>query len=370
MGSSCRQHERKVGPALDEWLTRIEHSIKPSMAQNWRNYAKYYVIPYIGDRDVQDIDGAVCDALYAKLLAEGRIKAKPKTAPPKTTRPRAARVRERQGPAVPTVPIRRIPLLPHARRRRSAARPADRVEQANSARREDRRSQGGAASGPGTQDGRQHASDASPGVGGLRDLGLGQAQRRLRRSPAARSPQGPQGLDGQPATDLPAALAPRSVLRAVGARSDLGHAALRAGGRTRRPARPRRRNTPDRDDARRRRRQGDRVGRQDGERAAPPGARPVHPSRSQVARRNARPGAQGLRAGLPRSRCPVLLGERQASASRHDHPPIQAARQGGRPARDRPARRAPQLRDRGPQRQDRLEGADPSASATPTSRSP
>ncbi len=62
--------------ALDEWLTRIEHSIKPSMVQNWRNYAAYYVIPYIGQRDVQEIDGAVCDALYAKLLAEGRVKAK------------------------------------------------------------------------------------------------------------------------------------------------------------------------------------------------------------------------------------------------------------------------------------------------------
>ena len=67
--------------ALDEWLTRIEHSIKPSMAQNWRNYAAYYVIPYIGQRDVQDINGAVCDALYAKLLAEGRVKAKPKKRP-------------------------------------------------------------------------------------------------------------------------------------------------------------------------------------------------------------------------------------------------------------------------------------------------
>jgi len=69
---------RKVGEALDEWLTRIEHSIKPSMAQNWRNYAAYYVVPYIGSRDVRDIDGAVCDALYAKLLAEGRVKARPK----------------------------------------------------------------------------------------------------------------------------------------------------------------------------------------------------------------------------------------------------------------------------------------------------
>ena len=36
---------RKVAAALDEWLNRIEHSIKPSMAQNWRNYAAYYVIP-------------------------------------------------------------------------------------------------------------------------------------------------------------------------------------------------------------------------------------------------------------------------------------------------------------------------------------
>ena len=38
----------QVGDALEEWLTRIEHSIKPSMVQNWRNYAAYYVVPYIG----------------------------------------------------------------------------------------------------------------------------------------------------------------------------------------------------------------------------------------------------------------------------------------------------------------------------------
>jgi len=72
---------RKVGDALEEWLTRIEHSVKPSMIQNWRNYAAYYVIPYIGHREVQEIDGAVCDALYAKLLAEGRVKARPRMRP-------------------------------------------------------------------------------------------------------------------------------------------------------------------------------------------------------------------------------------------------------------------------------------------------
>jgi hypothetical protein len=47
-GRLVSSSRRKVGEALDEWLTRIEHSIKPSMAQNWRNYAAYYVVPYIG----------------------------------------------------------------------------------------------------------------------------------------------------------------------------------------------------------------------------------------------------------------------------------------------------------------------------------
>jgi hypothetical protein len=61
--------------ALDDWLTRIRHSVKPSMWQNWRNYADYYVIPHIGQRKAQEIDGAVLDALYARLLAEGRRKA-------------------------------------------------------------------------------------------------------------------------------------------------------------------------------------------------------------------------------------------------------------------------------------------------------
>ena len=42
------------------------------MVQNWQNYAAYYVVPYTGQRGVQEIDGAVCDALYAKLRAEGR----------------------------------------------------------------------------------------------------------------------------------------------------------------------------------------------------------------------------------------------------------------------------------------------------------
>jgi integrase len=73
--------KRKVDAALAEWLTRIEHSIKPSMVQNWRDYSAYYVIPHIGKRGVHEISGEVCDALYAKLLAEGRVKARGKAMP-------------------------------------------------------------------------------------------------------------------------------------------------------------------------------------------------------------------------------------------------------------------------------------------------
>jgi len=100
-GRPVAASRRKVAAALDEWLTRIEHSIKPSMTQNWRNYAAYYVIPFIGQRDVQEIDGTVCDALYAKLLSEGRVKARPKKQP--TTR--AVHIR-RLGPGGQALPCR------------------------------------------------------------------------------------------------------------------------------------------------------------------------------------------------------------------------------------------------------------------------
>jgi integrase len=71
------------------------------MAQNWRNYAAYYVMPYIGSRDLRDIDGPVCDALYAKLLADGRIKARPVKRP----KPQAVHA-QRFGPTGQALPCR------------------------------------------------------------------------------------------------------------------------------------------------------------------------------------------------------------------------------------------------------------------------
>jgi integrase len=76
-GRYVRQSRRTVEEALPEWLERIRHSLKLSMAKHWQNYIAYYVVPHIGRRLVQEVDGGVCDALYARLLAKGRIKAKP-----------------------------------------------------------------------------------------------------------------------------------------------------------------------------------------------------------------------------------------------------------------------------------------------------
>jgi len=103
-GRVVSSSRRKVGEALAEWLTRIEHSVKQSMVQNWRNYAAYYVIPYVGTRDVQEIDGGICDALYAKLLAEGRVKAKPRSKP--TARPVHRRRLTPDGGVLPCRPYR------------------------------------------------------------------------------------------------------------------------------------------------------------------------------------------------------------------------------------------------------------------------
>jgi Arm DNA-binding domain/Phage integrase, N-terminal SAM-like domain len=64
--------KRTVEQALNEWLTQVRHAVKPSMWKNWRNYSDYYVIPHIGGRKVQDIDGAIVNALYARLLDDGR----------------------------------------------------------------------------------------------------------------------------------------------------------------------------------------------------------------------------------------------------------------------------------------------------------
>ena len=345
-GRLVSSSRRKVGEALDEWLTRIEHSIKPSMAQNWRNYAAYYVVPYIGSRDVREIDGAVCDALYAKLLAEGRVKARPRKRPtrkpftcvgsPRTAGkcPVGRTAMTRCGATASTPkndPLIGQPIKPRELGRRAAEDAAEAAQRklspglepktvVNTHRMLHRAWEDFATWGWAK---RNVVSDAHPPRvprKGRKVWTVAQLQRFLQH---ARS-------DRFFALWVLEATSGMRRCELAGARRDLLD--LDAG------------TLVDRSNAGRRGRPGDRVGRQDRERSACAGARSVHAGRPQGARRDTRPGAARSRPGLPGSRRAVLLGGRQASASRHDHAAVQEARRGGRAARDRPARRPAQLR--------------------------
>jgi hypothetical protein len=74
-GRLVRQSRRTVEQLIEEWLYRRQHSVKQSMHANYRDYAHYYIYPYIGRRKAQDLDSVAFDALYAKLLTAGRVKA-------------------------------------------------------------------------------------------------------------------------------------------------------------------------------------------------------------------------------------------------------------------------------------------------------
>ena len=73
-GRHVKPSQRKVAEFLDEWLTVVEDSVKPSTYQNYVDYIEAYVKPAIGKRRLQDITVPVLNMLYRRLLASGRSK--------------------------------------------------------------------------------------------------------------------------------------------------------------------------------------------------------------------------------------------------------------------------------------------------------
>jgi integrase len=315
-GQRVKPSKRTVEQALNEWLKRIKHAVKPSMWQNWRNYADHYVILYIGERKAQDIDGAVLDALYGKLLTEGRVKARKKA---KEAESKPKRKRKNAKPKPPPKPLppglapktvinthrmlhrawvdfeawrwvhrnvvkdAHAPSLPRAVRKVwTAAQLRTFLEVA----RKDR----------------FYALWVLEATSGFRRCELAGARR--------------DGLDFEAATltiEVTRVVVDGKVVISDG-KSENAQRTIALD--------------------------------------------PFHSGRAQGACRDARPGEQGVRAGLSRWRLAVLLGERHASAPGHDHAAFQASRGVGRAARHRPARRSPLLRDGGTRREDRLESAE------------
>ena len=73
-GRVVKPSNRTVGQFLTDWLTAVEPTIDATTWRNWSDYARSYVIPHIGAERLQRLDEPALLTLYAKLLAEGRVK--------------------------------------------------------------------------------------------------------------------------------------------------------------------------------------------------------------------------------------------------------------------------------------------------------
>jgi hypothetical protein len=73
-GRIVKPSTRTIAQFLSEWLTAVEPSIDATTWRNWSDYARVYVVPYIGEMRLQQVDEPTLLKLYAKLLAEGRVK--------------------------------------------------------------------------------------------------------------------------------------------------------------------------------------------------------------------------------------------------------------------------------------------------------
>jgi len=73
-GRIVKPSTRTVAQFLTEWLTAVEPSLDATTWRSWSDYARAYVIPHIGAERLQRLDEPTLLQLYAKLLAEGRVK--------------------------------------------------------------------------------------------------------------------------------------------------------------------------------------------------------------------------------------------------------------------------------------------------------
>jgi integrase len=73
-GRVVKPSARTVAQFLTEWLIAVEHTLDATTWRSWSDYARSYVIPHIGAERLQRLDEPAILKLYAKLLAEGRVK--------------------------------------------------------------------------------------------------------------------------------------------------------------------------------------------------------------------------------------------------------------------------------------------------------
>ncbi|WP_319449763.1 MULTISPECIES: tyrosine-type recombinase/integrase [unclassified Mycobacterium] len=65
---------RSVAQFFEEWFAGVEPTLDATTWQNWKDYARLYVVPRIGGERLQHLDEPQLLKLYGSLLSEGRIK--------------------------------------------------------------------------------------------------------------------------------------------------------------------------------------------------------------------------------------------------------------------------------------------------------
>jgi len=73
-GRVVKPSSRKVAQYFFEWLSAVEPTMDATTWQNWKDYARTYVIPHIGAERLQRLNEPQLLQLYGKLLSEGRVK--------------------------------------------------------------------------------------------------------------------------------------------------------------------------------------------------------------------------------------------------------------------------------------------------------
>jgi hypothetical protein len=73
-GRAVRPSARTVAQFLTEWFAAVDASLDATTWQNWKDYARAYVVPRIGRQRLQRLDEPQLSKLYATLLVEGRVK--------------------------------------------------------------------------------------------------------------------------------------------------------------------------------------------------------------------------------------------------------------------------------------------------------
>jgi hypothetical protein len=73
-GRVVRPSTGTVGQFLAEWFAAVEASLEATTWQNWKDYARAYIVPRIGAGKLQQLDEPQLLKLYPTLIAEGRVK--------------------------------------------------------------------------------------------------------------------------------------------------------------------------------------------------------------------------------------------------------------------------------------------------------